>query len=144
MNENLFVHTTTFNSILKRIIKFACTKSIALKTNNVKSRVALLINEAPLIVLETAGPYLLQYAEHIKAHDEQFFLENDYSDHVIKSKELDSTDKKNILNLIDLIKKIYKKCNAKERMYLNDAVDDLLIAYCGYLCEKQQVNEKKE
>jgi hypothetical protein len=142
MNDATFMHTTAFNSVLKRIIKFCCSKSIKLKTNNVKSRVSLLINEAPLLVLETAGPYFIEYADHIKAHDEEFFINTDYSIHF--NEDDDKEDKKNVLALIEIIKQIYKKCNAKERAFLNDAVDDLLISYCGFLSEtRRESNETK-
>lgn len=141
MDDELFMYTTSFNSVLKRMIKFACSKSLALKTHRVQARVALLINEAPLTVLQTAGPYIITYADHIKARNEEFFLNADFSKHY--SNEAHG-DQKDVINLIDQVRKIYKKCDDKERALLNDLTDDLLIAYCMYVKrERECCNNKK-
>jgi hypothetical protein len=138
-DEKIFTYTTTFNSVLKRLIKFTCTKSIALKTNRVKERVSMLINDAPLHVLESAGPYIIRYAEHIKSRDGHFFMNADLSNNY--EDVIDNT-KKDIVSLIDQIRKIYKRCDEQEKEYLLDLADDLLIAYCTYLAYQRDIEKK--
>lgn len=129
-DEKIFTYTTSFNSILKRFIKFACDKSLTLRTSRLKGRVSLIINDAPFLVLEKTGPYMLRYAKHIKERDEQFFLNEDFSEHY---DDEDDETRKDIIGLIDQVRKIYKRCSDKEKEHLNDLADDLLIAYCTYL-----------
>ena len=135
MDDELFTYTTSFNSVLKRIIKFACSKSLVLKTHKVQTRVSLLINDAPLMVLQTAGPYILTYADHIKARDDEFFLNADFSKHYVNEND---NNQKDIVNLINQVRKVYKQCNDKERSHLNDLTDDLLIAYCMYVKRERE------
>jgi hypothetical protein len=137
-DDKKFAYTTTFNSILKRFIKFACNKSIALKTNRVKDRVSMLINDAPLTIMESAGPYILKYAKSIKDRDEKFFMTVDLSEHY--DNKNDKT-KKDIVALIDQIRKIYKKCSDDEKAHLCDLSDDLLIAYCTYLTHQRDIEK---
>ncbi len=135
MSDNIFAQTTSFNSILKRLIKFTTDKSIALRTHDLKKRISLLINENPLMVIDTLGPYLLEYAEQIKAHSGEFFINKDFTDEV----SVDSADEKEqILKLVRIIKKIYANSSITEREFVNDSMEDLLISYCRYLIEKRQ------
>jgi hypothetical protein len=140
-DEKVFVHTTAFNSVLKKFIRFACDKSVALKTNRIKQRVSLLINDAPLLVLEKAGPYILKYADNIKARDEQFYMTVDVTEHF---DETDGEDlQKNVIALVNEARKIYStKCNEEEKEYLNDLADDLLISYCSYMYYIRQKEKK--
>jgi hypothetical protein len=130
-NDKIFEYTTTFNSILKRLIGFSSEKSLLLKTNRIKGKISLLITNAPLVVMETAGPYLLKYAEHIKAYDEKFFLSTDFS--VNFKPDLDKKSVNDFKILINQVRGIYTKCDSREKKYLNELCDDLLIAYCSYL-----------
>jgi hypothetical protein len=134
-DEKKFTYTTSFNSILKKLIKFACSKSFALKTNRVKERVSLLISNAPLAVLENAGPYILKYAKNIKDRDEKFFMNVDLSEHY------NGENAKDIVEIINKIRKIYKQCNMKEKEYLCDLSDDLLITYCSYLSHQREIEK---
>ena len=139
-DDMVFAYTTAFNSVLKKFIKFACEKSIALKSNRLKERISLLINEAPLAVMEKSGPYILKYADNIKARDEKFYMTASFDEHFAD----DEPDlRKNIIALINKMRNIYKKCNIKEKDYLNDLADDMLIAYCSYLHHQRLKMQKK-
>jgi hypothetical protein len=130
-NDKVFEYTTIFNSILKRLISFSSDKSLVLKTNRIKGKLSLIIVNAPLSVMEVAGPYLLKYAEHIKLHDEKFFLNADFSEDFKKSDSNISTS--DFKYLINQVRGVYIKCDIKEKRYLNELCDDLLISYCSYL-----------
>jgi hypothetical protein len=143
-DEKTFIYATAFNSILKKFIKFACDKSIVLKTNRIKQRVSLLINDAPLMAIEKAGPYILKYAENIKSRDEKFFMTVKFEEDSFDEDD-DMDFRKNVIALVDQIRKIYSKCSLGEKNYLNDLADDLLIAYCSFEHHnRQKENVKKE
>jgi len=136
-DEKKFIYTTSFNSIMKKLIKFSCSKSFALKTNRIKERVSLLIDNAPLTVLEQAGPYILKYAKNIKNRDGEFFMNADFSENYSNDE-----NKKDIVTVINRIRKIYKKCSTKEKEYICDLCDDLLITYCKYLSHQRGIAKK--
>lgn len=132
MNDIEIGYINTFNSKLKQLIKFACTKEPKLKIGSANKRISLLINEAPLLVLELSGPYIFAFGDQIKSRDDTFFLDMDTTKH-IESSHSDDNDKKLAIQLIDTIRKIWVKCTKKEQAFIADLSEDLLINFCGYL-----------
>jgi hypothetical protein len=78
-----------------------------------------------------AGPYIIKYADNIKAHDEKFFLTADFT--IDFDGDISEANAKLMKKLIKSIRKIYVRSPDMEKKYLNDLTDDLLIAYCSYL-----------
>jgi hypothetical protein len=115
-----------FNSLLKQLIAFSVSKSIMLKTSNIRIRACAAINESPLLAIEHVGPYLEKYSDKILARDSAFFLDSDYTD------EVGGDD--NILQLLMIIKKIYtEKCSISEQGDVNTSIISMLEIYRQYL-----------
>jgi hypothetical protein len=134
--DKIYEYTTMFNSVLKRITKFACEKSLMFRTNKLNEKISMLISTSPFAIMDIAGPYLIKYADNIKAHDEKFFLTTDFT----KDYDEDLSDEKvkTFSKLIKKTRKIYVKCSDMEKKYWNDLMDDLLIAYCSFLHYKNE------
>ena len=128
LTKKQIVLVDNFNDAVKQLVSFAQERSTKLQAMSAKKKVVRLAEEAPLCALETIGPYLIKYADHIKEQNDKFFLENSFSD---------ETGDDNILSLIVEVQSIYKQSQAAERAHINDTVDDMLIAYCAFVHSKK-------
>jgi integrase len=132
--KEIFARSTTFNSLLKRIITFGETKNVKLRITRANRRARLAINESPLIAIETLGPHLFRHAKQIKEHDEVFFLNYDYDSHL----DGETTDDQMLIHqMFEVMSKTYTKCSTKEKLWIFDIADDMLISYCGFLKQVQ-------
>ena len=119
-----------FNSIIKRLVRFAVSKSMKLDWCNAVKRTKLLLDDAPLAAISALGPGLVKYRAQVMASDEKYFMTIDLSSDVPAEFVV---DRKEIMGLIDTIKRVYATCTLAEQKNTLDDLKKLLLTYDAYI-----------
>jgi hypothetical protein len=118
-----------FNGTVKKLVRFAASKSKKLTIGGAVKRTRLLLEEAPLSAMETLGPLLDKYRDKVVASDEKYFMETDLSKEI---PEEHAAEKKDIVELIEKLKKIYRKCKPADKQTVLGDMKQLLVSYDSY------------
>lgn len=119
-----------FNSTIKRLVRFAVSKSPKLDWGNAVKRTKLLLDDAPLTAISAFGPGLVKYRAQVMASDEKYFMASDFSSDIPPEF---AGDKKEIMSLIDIIKSVYATCTPAEQKNTLDDLKKLLMSYDMYV-----------
>lgn len=137
--DELLNHGAIFNSKIKFLARVYLLKKKgtfdeekALRNNK---RLAIIVDEDPLFLIETCGPFFLKYGKLIKERKWDEFIKMEFSDEkkIYKSTE-DGADKTDdtMRGHIQFIKKIFLDSTEKEQKSIGDAITDMLSSYCQY------------
>lgn len=119
-----------FNSTIKRLVRFAVSKSPKLDWGNAVKRTKLLLDDAPLAAISALGPGLVKYRKQVLASDEKYFMTIDFSSDVPAEF---TADKKEIMGLIDTVKSVYATCTSAEQKNTLEDLKKLLLTYDAYV-----------
>lgn len=119
-----------FNSGIKKLVRFAVTKSKRLDWGGATKRVKILLDDAPTSVISALGPALRRHKERIEANDEKFFLETDLTSEIPTEF---GADKKEIGAVMAIIKSVYVSCTDVEKREILTDMKNLLAAYEAYV-----------
>jgi hypothetical protein len=121
----------TFNGIIKRLVKFATSKSKKLSLGGAVRRVRLLLDDAPLAALTALAPVLEKNRTQVMNSDEKYFMEADFATEIPEEYE---EDRKEIIFVITKLKKIYaQKCKPDEKKQILSDMKLLLLTYDTYM-----------
>ena len=133
---------TVFNDNLKML-----TKDLGVRFPNdpvvyrATSRIMMALSVLPMVIIESAGPYLYQYRAIIYnteyAEAIKFFAANDFDKEVRRAKGAD--DKSMIEYIIVKTKDLIPILPENEKKQYMDIVIDLLDNYIEYLAEKENL-----
>jgi hypothetical protein len=118
-----------FNSIIKRLVRFAVGKSPKLDWGNAIKRVKLLLDDAPLAAMSALGPGLSRHRASVMASDDKYFMTVDLSADI--PAEL-SGNKKEIVAIIGVIREVYATCSPVEQKATLGDLKQLLMLYDTY------------
>ena len=119
-----------FNSTIKRLVRFAVSKSPKLDWGNAVKRTKLLLDDAPLAAISALGPGLVKHRASVMSSDEKYFMTSDFSSDVPAEF---SANKKDIIGLIDTIKSVYATCTSTEQKNTLNDLKKLLLTYDAYI-----------
>lgn len=119
-----------FNGGIKKLVRFAVTKSKRLDWGGATKRVKILLDDAPMAVISALGPVLGKHKARIEANDEKFFLETDLTAEIPAEF---GADKKEIASVMSIIKSVYVSCTDVEKREILTDMKNLLAAYETYI-----------
>jgi hypothetical protein len=137
--DDILKCSIVFNTKLKYLARIYALKKKGTfdeeKAYRNNQRLAIVISEDPLWLMEQAGPSFLKYANLISTRNWDAFVNIDFADEKKAYKNTDDgsdkTDDK-MRGHIQFIKKIFSGLNAEELESVGDAVNEILGAYCSY------------
>lgn len=118
-----------FNGSVKKLVRFAVTKSKRLDWGGATKRVKILLDDAPTAAISTLGPGLAKHRDRIEANDEKFFLETDLTNEIPDSI---CVDKKEIVSVMTIIKNVYVGCTDSEKKEIFADMQNLVATYDVY------------
>jgi hypothetical protein len=123
-----------FNGTIKRLVRFATSKSTKLTIGGAVKRVKLLLDDAPLAAIQTVGPLLVKYREQVMSSDEKYFMTTDLSKDIPAEHAADAKD---IIALINDLKGIYEKCSQEDKKTVLNDMKQLLVSYETYVARSR-------
>lgn len=113
--------------------------------NSVKKKIKMVMDMHPLLPLEKGGMHIFKYRDYIKENNlDELFLN---TDNIIKDSDkneieqemskIDKESKKNIENLIEIVRNAWKNYTKIEKKIVSDKFKRLLSDYCKYLRAKE-------
>lgn len=118
-----------FNGTIKKLVRFAVTKSKRLDWGGATKRVKILLDDAPMAVISVLGPALGKHKDRIMANDEKFFLETDLTSEIPAEF---GADKKEIASVMGIIKSVYSSCTDAEKREILADMQNLVTAFESY------------
>ena len=118
-----------FNGSVKKLVRFAVTKSKRLDWGGATKRVNILLYDTPTAAIFTLGPGLAKHRDRIEANDEKFFLETDLTNEIPDSI---CVDKKEIVSVMTIIKSVYVGCTDAEKKEIFANMQNLVATYDVY------------
>lgn len=117
----------TFNSTVKKLVRFASSKSKKLYIGGAVKKLKLLLDDAPLSAITVLGPSLAKHRDRVMVSDEKYFMESDFSSDI---PDEFTADRKDIIMVITKLKKIYAaKCKPDEKKSILTDMKHLLVSY---------------
>lgn len=119
-----------FNSTIKKLVRFAVTKSKRLDWGGATKRVKILLDDMPLAAISALGPGLSRHKVRIESNDEKFFIETDLTSEIPAEF---GADKKEIVSVMEIIKSVFVSCTDAEKREILADMRNLLAAYESYI-----------
>jgi hypothetical protein len=120
-------HVELFNSKLKRLVKTVISLSKMIQAyayvNGTERQLSMALDAAPLLGIDTIGPFLEKYASQIEAHDEKFFLTANFESDIAPEYE---EFRKDIVMIMGQLKDLYKGSDTKQRDIFHGYVEGML------------------
>lgn len=139
--NKILSYASTYNSSLKFLSRIYVLKKKGTfdeeKADRNNRRLAIVVAEEPVWMLQNTGMYLLKHAEKIKNRDWRAIMTMDFEDEKKIYKQTEDGSKavhtdKAMKGKIDFIRKVFENATDKERNTMMDAVTDMLSVYCQY------------
>ena len=130
------IHIISFNRKLKKIV-CALSKKLSndVSIRSLKNKIIIAINEAPVDVIDTAGPYIYDYRNQIYNSPNLFFSDND--NNILYKIDISKYHKNNYVDeIINKLRSIFKILDDSEKTEYINTITQILDSYIEYKCTK--------
>lgn len=139
--DALLSYAHTYNSSIKLLARiYALKKKGSFEEEKVlrnNRRLAIVIAEEPMWMIQNTGMYILKYGQTIKNREWKKIIDMDFEEEQQAYKQSEDGSnpkhtKQAMKGKIDFIKKVFINATDKERELMMNAVVDMLSSYCQY------------